>query len=332
MDQIELEERSGIYLFILPKWRMCYVGRTNNLKRRYMQHVFIGSHKKEIKDYLKKYKEIEFMILEYTEGYKPKDQALIEKQWIEHYKRKNVKLLNVNDPTLEDVGKEPIPVLQYTLEGQFVAEHVGINEAARSVGAKGGGNLIGTLKNQKPRGKRFHAITRYGYLWFYKESFTEEKLKEKILLSEKSSNKRDYASKEVFQFSLSGEFIKEYKSAVEASNIVRSTALSSTVSGRIKSAGGFIWIYKKEFSEDVLRSKVISAQMKEGKKIIQLDKKTGEIIKVWRSSVEAATYYKCTREAINVVCRQPWKSSNGYKWKFYEESELNNGNLRLQNL
>lgn len=82
-----LSKVSGIYFFFMPKSNTGYVGRTQDLSKRYREHTLIGSHKKEIKDYSSKYDDLEYMVLQFTKDYKIKDQAKVEKFWIERLKK-----------------------------------------------------------------------------------------------------------------------------------------------------------------------------------------------------------------------------------------------------
>ena len=53
-------------------------------------------------------------------------------------------------------------------------------------------------------------------------------------------------SKKILQFTKSGEFIKEWPSAMEASRQlgISNVSICSCCKGKLKSAGGFIWMYK----------------------------------------------------------------------------------------
>ena len=268
MDQIDLEERSGIYLFILPKWKMGYVGRTNNLKRRYEDHVIKGSHKKEIKNYLKKYDYIEFMILEYTDGYKPRDQAVIEKQWIEHYLRKGINLLNVTDPTKEFSCYESRPIIAYHADSlEFYKEWKNLSEAVNHFKMKNSGHLISVIKEQK---NKFVNGTYFSFrklFLFFKDEFKEELLieKQKRYLESKENRKiravtnGRKVNRPIAQFTKEGTFIKCWSSIREAENILFNGGqqVTDALRNKNKKGGGYIWNYAEE-SELENESKRIS--------------------------------------------------------------------------
>jgi len=55
----------------------------------------------------------------------------------------------------------------------------------------------------------------------------------------------------IIKYTLKGEFIKEYISTVEASNMtgIKCTTITENLSGRNKTAGGFIWKKKGQYFE-----------------------------------------------------------------------------------
>ncbi len=67
--------------------------------------------------------------------------------------------------------------------------------------------------------------------------------REKMSLAKKG--KPSSASKPIIQYSLKNEYIKEWNSIAEAKRWLGSGDIQGNVLGRTKSAGGFIWRYKK---------------------------------------------------------------------------------------
>ena len=57
---------------------------------------------------------------------------------------------------------------------------------------------------------------------------------------------RECRSKIVYQYNLSGEFIKEYSSVLEATRQTMSFKISECANGKLKTSGGFIWKYTKD--------------------------------------------------------------------------------------
>lgn len=58
--------------------------------------------------------------------------------------------------------------------------------------------------------------------------------------------------KPILQFDLNGKFIKEFESILKASKLCRinQSHISTVAKGKRKTAGGFIWKYKKEKNND----------------------------------------------------------------------------------
>lgn len=219
---MEIPNRSGIYLILLPKWKLGYVGRTSNLKRRYLDHLE-NSHKIEIKNYLKEFQSFEFLILEFTDGYKPKDQAIIEEYWITHYGSK-IKLLNITKPTNELMRCLPKAVIAFkqdTLE--LFGEWSSATKAAKDVN----GNTTGIFDaiTEKQHSKHNGIKLAYkGLYWFEKDNFDigqlyrKKKLHDEQLLNRQASLCKGSKRKKVIQRDLFGNIVHLWNSTKEASN------------------------------------------------------------------------------------------------------------------
>lgn len=130
-------------------------------------------------------------------------------------------------------------VKQYTFDGELVAEYPSAREATRMHGFRAA-NISrccsGDLKTYK------------GFIWILSEDFTEAELKKRIFFippkAKKASGKLQFkgANKKIFQYSLSGEFIKEYVSASEAARQLRcdSSLIGGAANGKLKKAKNFI--------------------------------------------------------------------------------------------
>lgn len=128
-----------------------------------------------------------------------------------------------------------VHVFQYDLDGSFVKEHISISAAARELTPEYAGRNscnITTCCN----GKR---LTALGYRWFY--TYQGEKI-----APIKSTTERivEGESKKVYQYSLNGDFIQEYKSVTYAKQITGVKGIGNCARGEIKSSGGYQWFYK----------------------------------------------------------------------------------------
>ena len=74
--------------------------------------------------------------------------------------------------------------------------------------------------------------------------------------------KRLSNDKSILQFTLKGEFIQEFISASAAAKSINynSSAVSGAANGKFKACGPYIFIYKSEFSEDLLKDKIMKIQ------------------------------------------------------------------------
>ena len=115
-------------------------------------------------------------------------------------------------------------VSQYTLDGEYLKTYSSFHEIERELGVKC--YNIHSCCNRKQK-------TAYGYLWRYEEDTD-------------TSYEIKTTAKPVMQYDLEGNFIKEYKSAVEVENLlgISRTSLCDALKGRQNAAGGYKWKYK----------------------------------------------------------------------------------------
>lgn len=135
-----------------------------------------------------------------------------------------------------------------------------------------------------------------------------------------SMNGRNAPSKSspVLQFSLQGDLIKRWESLCE---IERSLGfLHCTVSdccyGKKPSMYGFIWCFEKEYSKELISSKVEKyKRIHTSKKVAQysLD---GELIKIWESSKQIFEELGIRDSSISCVCNGKRKHCYKYVWKY----------------
>lgn len=125
------------------------------------------------------------------------------------------------------------PVCQYDLKAEFIKDYPSINEAGRITGVNPS-SIRGCC-----RGKNKSAG---GFIWIYKN----DSKKVEPYLRIRIKGESHYGAKAVLQFSVTGEFIKEWGCIIEASHAlgVTSTDICNCCKLRKKTAGGFVWRYK----------------------------------------------------------------------------------------
>lgn len=143
--------------------------------------------------------------------------------------------------------KQSMPVLQYTLNGEFIAEYASMHIAANIINADAGHICDCCL------GKRKYA---YGYFWRYKDDELYEQAKirlaEKI---EKSKKSRAYKFTEkaynVVQLTLDGQYVATFPSTKYAAESVGSfrPMIINCCNGKIPHVKGYKWRYEKDYKQ-----------------------------------------------------------------------------------
>lgn len=106
-----------------------------------------------------------------------------------------------------------------------------------------------------------------------------------------------YKNKKVYQYRLSGEFIKEYKSVREASRRLSiSHANITRCCNKIANhASGYIFSYKEEIVDPILRPNATK------KSVVEIDDK-GNIIKEWKSLMDCSRDTGIDNGNLSRVC------------------------------
>ena len=122
-------------------------------------------------------------------------------------------------------------ISQYDLEGNILNTYNSFSEACRAVGIKNQSGIKNCCEGKYAQSA--------GFQWAYGNEPKIHKFK-KVYNSENRY-------KPVYQYDLSGNFIKEYKSAKEAAKELNGSAsfITSVANGSKKSAYGYIWKYIK---------------------------------------------------------------------------------------
>ena len=117
----------------------------------------------------------------------------------------------------------------------------------------------------------------------------------------------------IIQCDMEGNFIQKFKSLQEAARITGTnrTTISGVLSNTYKSANGYIFVYEEDFP---IKDLSIYKKRKKGRKIAQVDAKSGEIIRVFDRISEAGEYLGVNYKAIHKVIDQEGRTAYGYKW------------------
>lgn len=133
-------------------------------------------------------------------------------------------------------------ILQFDLDFHFIKEWPSMCEINRQLGYNA--NNISRCCNNK-------LDTYKGFIWVKKEDYFEG-----YLSKYKSRAKCKSNDKTVLQYDFLGNFIAEYISCAAAGKALGKLTVSSAANGRDSHLYGYIWIYKNEYSEDLLKIKL----------------------------------------------------------------------------
>ncbi len=116
--------------------------------------------------------------------------------------------------------------------------------------------------------------------------------------------------KPVLQYDLDGNFIKEWESVNDVSRYFKTSSISATCKGKLKTSKGFRWKYKSE------ENTKFCSLLKKTKIILQYSLK-GDLLNEWNSILDIETKYpKFDRSTIYKCCRNSSKTAYSYKWKY----------------
>lgn len=133
----------------------------------------------------------------------------------------------------------------------------------------------------------------------------------------KRANKNPHV-KCIIQASLEGKFIAEFKSIADASKTtgIDGSAITKVLKKTRRQTGGFLWIYKEEYTGETVKLRKNAAT----KKVGQYTKK-GVYIQEFESAKEAGESIEALKGAIAKACRNG-TILKGFKWKYIEKETL----------
>lgn len=151
---------------------------------------------------------------------------------------------------------------------------------------------------------------------------------ENLVWLTKLEHRRIHKNKSVYQYSLDGVFIREWKSGIEVERELgySSAHISACCYGRIKSAYGYQWSYVKVDKMSPIKSK--NERRAESKsKPIEMCNMDWKHIAYFNSAKEASEKTGAKRTSINNNCRGESKSVlvNGVKHRFRYIQETGKG-------
>lgn len=273
-----------------------YVGQTCDFHSRVWQHQ--RCYEKEDCDFHRAIKEFGFdnFSWEIIETCESEDRACeLEKYYIEKFN-------TYRDGYNMTKGGKCAPyhnaraVVLLTLDGQYIKRYDSAMDAEID-----GFHNADVLLNCK--GKRRQTK---GYMFMFEDEY-------------ESNGAKTYRKPEpngmrsIIQCDMEGNFIQKFKSLQEAARITGTnrTTISGVLSNTYKSANGYIFVYEEDFP---IKDLSIYKKRKKGRKIAQVDAKSGEIIRVFDRISEAGESLGVNYKAIHNVIDQEGRTAYGYKW------------------
>lgn len=203
-------------------------------------------------------------------------------------------------------------VCQYSINMNFISEYQSVREASEKTGVD-----ISTILKccHKKEGNK----TAGGFIWVFKKELQNINLDEykKYILHEK-------LPKKICQYTLSMEFVNEFESISQASRStgIQFSDISRAISGKLKQAGGYIWIHKNDleeipFDEIKLQKKYENLRCRPVYQF-SLDMR---FIQEFESGTDASKNVNTTPQAILNACKSKTHKSNGYLWWYKSDYE-----------
>ena len=141
--------------------------------------------------------------------------------------------------------KQNMAILQYTLNGEFIAEYASMHIAAEAINADAGHICDCCLGNRK---------WAYGYFWRYKDDTlyaqAKERIEKKIALSKKSrADKFEARALNVVQLDMEGNLVAIHQSSNKAAQSVNgfTSSIINCCNGKMVSHKGFRWAYERDY-------------------------------------------------------------------------------------
>ena len=167
-------------------------------------------------------------------------------------------------------------VSQYDCNDKIVAIYDSPKTATNIISAKSSSGIVSCLNNSQEY--------CYGFKWKYEyinsyETFKMFNGEGFVSFGNNIPDKDMSQKKKIMQFSLSGEFIKEYDSIIEAERLNIITGIMHVLSGKHFHAGGYIWKYSEPADIRAKNAKAILDEEKAKKLRSETDMLDKEFVK-----------------------------------------------------
>lgn len=230
-------------------------------------------------------------------------------------------------PTVISTPKEETNrrILQYTTEGEFMAEYYSVTDANKKTGVS-----RRTISKSCRKPLPFVVNHSTHNIWRYKEGDIAEKVEVISFENKYPKKKAEKQERRVIQYDSNGNFIKVWKNvySAECETGCSGTLIRRCLSGVIQAGDRYIWKrYQDNYPDSIpVQSIKWKASRKNStyntQKVVQTDS-DGNILKVWDNMYQASLQ---TGESHNLIRKQcmgiPTKKKTPSIWKYYTDSQV----------
>jgi hypothetical protein len=242
--------------------------------------------------------------------------------WIEKGNEKLNKGLKSIIPSRKKLTNQPKAVLQFGMDGKFIAQYPSISQAAKDCGISPSA-LTSCLNGDY--------LTAGGFQWRSKSQFNSG---QEIKNIHPVPMNRKPAPKPVLQFDINGKFITRYSSITKAArilNIYRNT-IRACAERKMKTADGFQWRYQ---DDPIFKSGIGSIEplkkIHHSVPVIQFEL-SGKYIREYPSAADAAKTAGVSSGNIYSCLRRKTKTAGGYQWRYKNEPAFKKGIKNIESL
>ena len=279
---------------------LLYIGQSINIEERIKKHRY-SKDNTYLHRAIQKYgwKNFSTEIIEQCDS-----KELNEKQiyWIEYYDSITPNGYNMIPGGSNGAGlAKGKQIEQYSLSGQFIKIYPSANQAGLQNNINTS-NIISCCNQKRNQAGLFQ--------WKWKNS------NKKIV-----SIEGNYYNDTILQYSLQGQFLKQYQSLEEVCQLfnISKSLLSNVCKGKQLTAVGFQWKYKhsNKIINNIKQQKykrITSTQFNHGG-INQFDKQ-GNFIAYYISALQAKRQTGVNNSNIGECCKGKRKTAGGYIWRY----------------
>ena len=294
----------GIYKFENKINGMIYIGQAIDLVERYNKHcknINDKNHNEAFYQALREYgmENFSYSILEEFNIFDQELLNQLEIYYIEYYNSLTPNGYNMVPGGTNGAGlAKGKKVLQYDLQGNFIAEYDSAHQASRAT------NINNSSISACCRGDITHTKE---FQWKYKNDDKEIKA-----LNNNAIIIRD---RKICQYDLQHNLLNIYNSLREAAETTNTNkvGICRVCSGQSYSAGGYLWEY-----QDIPIQHVLKPPKGVPTKRVAQYSKQGDLIAVYESLSEAAKQTNTNIGNLGSVCQGKRKTANNFVWKYLD--------------